>query len=106
MLAEVEKIRKGQEFAESFVRARRQVVKRLLSQGSESMYMASRLTQNELLGLPPNADELLVKEVATLRPEEVVKIAAEELAPARMVIRGIGAKAKLEAMFADAGAGR
>lgn len=103
MRAGIESLRKGENFNEDFVRARRLVLERLLANANESASLAAQLSNLALFDLPLDFYDTLVRKVANLAPEEVMLLIGKELKAETEVVVALGPADALRKAFADAG---
>jgi predicted Zn-dependent peptidase len=103
MRAGIESLRKGENFAEDFARARRMVLEDLLAEATDSFSLARQLTSLVTLDLPLDHYDTLVRKVANLAPEEVMLLIAKDLKAEGEVVIAHGPKDALKKAFADAG---
>ena len=101
--ATLDDLRHGDKFDENFVRARRQVLSRLLGESTVTTELASRLGQVALYGLDPNYYNTMLQQVAAVSPAQVKALLAHELDPSNEVLVVLGDKAHLDKTFAEAG---
>ncbi|HMG19865.1 MAG TPA: insulinase family protein, partial [Kofleriaceae bacterium] len=99
----VARLRRGDQFAQDFVRARRTVVSRLLDESTVTSELAARLGTIAIHELPPDHDRTLVQRAAAVTPAQVQALIRQELEPAREVVVVLGDRSHLERAFADAG---
>lgn len=85
-----------------FVRARRMVLKNLLSESTVSTELASRLGQIATFDLNPDFYEKLVRFIAAMAPAAVKATIANELKPEREVVVCMGGREKVQATFQTA----
>jgi zinc protease len=103
MRAGIESLRAGERFDEDFVRARREVLKRLLTRSSSSTDLARQLETLARYGLDEKFRDKLVKQIAKLSPEQVKQLVADDLRADREVIVVLGHRPGLERAFAELG---
>ena len=99
----VARLRRGDQFAQDFVRARRAVVSRLLDESTVTSELAARLATIAIHDLPPDGDRTLLQRAAAVSPAQVQALIRQELDPAREVVVVLGDHSHLERAFADAG---
>jgi predicted Zn-dependent peptidase len=90
-------------FAADFVRARRQVVQRLLADALSSSNVADELEYIASNQLPLDYFEQLSRRVAALRMDEVRALMAAELSASSEVVIASGQRASIAAMYRAAG---
>lgn len=96
-------LRKGNHFDEDFVRARRQIISRLLNESTVTSELAFALARNALYGLDPSFSNTMLQQVAAVSPAQVKALLQHELDPSNEVLVVLGDKAHLEKTFNDAG---
>lgn len=96
-------LRKGNHFDEDFVRARRQIISRLLNESTVTSDLAFSLARNALYGLDASFSNTMLQQVAAVSPAQIKALLAHELDPSNEVLVVLGDKAHLEKTFADAG---
>jgi predicted Zn-dependent peptidase len=99
----VDALRNGTDFDETFVRARRKVVQRMLGESTVSGELAARLAQLARFGQEPGYAALLLKQAAAMSPAQVKQLIQRELDPRNEVIVLQGDRADVTKAFADAG---
>lgn len=103
MRDKLQELRAGVDFNQYFVTARQKILKSLLAESTESYSLAGRLTAIASFSLPPDHVDNLARAVATMTPEQVKKIMATELDPAKEIIVNMADRQTLEASFGEAG---
>jgi zinc protease len=96
-------LRKGEQFDEHFVRARRKILSQLTAESTVTTELAMRLGQIELYGLQPGFYNTMLQQVAAVSPAQVRALLARELDPANEVVVMLGDAAHLDKTFAGAG---
>lgn len=102
MLAAIERVR-AKRSASAFVRARKQVLRRLLSDSLDSRSVAAELELQAVTGLPPNHWRALAEAVAKLRQDDLMPIIRGDLDSRRMVVTIDGKRAAIERLYRAAG---
>jgi zinc protease len=102
MRAGVDMIRKGENFDEDFVRARRKELQDRLGLSTVTRDLAGQLIQMAQFNLPPTYYTTNLQQIATTPTALVKAIVASELNPANEVIVLKGSRAQLEKAFRDA----
>jgi predicted Zn-dependent peptidase len=90
-------------FDASFAKARRQVLRDLLTDSGTSGEVASQLLFVATFGLAESFYDKLIRLVAATTPTQVRALIAAELAPSREVIGILGTKAQVDRCFTDNG---
>lgn len=104
VLAEIAAVRgDGGVDKEAFVRARRKALGYALARRGGASSMAAMLAYRAGANLPYDHDRKLAEQLAALTPAEVARIAAADLAEARMVVLVRGKPAVVDAAFAAVG---
>jgi len=103
MRKKLDDLRAGVDFDETFARARRDVLKRLLAESTVSRQLAGRLASIAIYGQNPDYYDKLTRYVATLSPAQVKALIQNELKPENEVIALMGDKETLEKTFTEAG---
>jgi zinc protease len=85
---------------ESFVRARRKALALALARSGGAAAVATQLANLASQNLPPDYVDELAASIAQLTPKHLGKVAAADLAEARMVVMMRGKQAVLDAAFA------
>jgi zinc protease len=98
----VDAMRHGDHVVEDFVRARRDVLRKLVADSTDSGRLAARLLVTSRHGLPPSFDEELIQKVAALTPREIMAVLAD-VRPEAEVVALLGAKKFVEKAYQDAG---
>ena len=101
--ATLDDLRHGDKFDENFVRARRQVLSRMLGESTVTTELAFRLATVALYGLDPNYNNTKLQQVAAVSPAQVKALLQHELDPSNEVLVVLGDKAHLDKTFAEAG---
>ncbi|HUJ57333.1 MAG TPA: pitrilysin family protein [Kofleriaceae bacterium] len=96
-------LRKGDQFDEHFVRARRKILSQLLVESTVSDELAQRLDRISLYALKPSYYNTLLQQVAAVSPAQVRALIQTELDPNNEVVVVLADKAHLDKTFADAG---
>jgi predicted Zn-dependent peptidase len=96
-------LRKGENFDEDFVRARRKLVSTMLSESTVTTELAQRLGFISTYGLDPSYYNTLLQQMAAVSPAQIKALIAQELDPKNEIIVILGDKAHLDKAFADAG---
>ena len=99
----IEALRGGKDFDLAFVRARRQIIQRLLGESTVSTELAARLGQIARFGLDPSYNSALLRQTAALSPAQVRSLVNRELSPGTEVVVVLGDRAAVTRAFADAG---
>ena len=99
----IDMLRKGEHFDDDFVRARRDVIKRLLGESTVTSELADRLALASEYGLPPTYYNTLLQQVAAVSTAQIHSLIAQELDPSHEIIVVMGDRPHLEKAFADAG---
>jgi zinc protease len=99
----IDALRRGDDFDAAFVRARRHVVQRLLSESTMSVELASRLGQIARYGLDAGYYNTVLRQTAAVSPTQVKDLIVRELDPATEVVVTLGDRASVTKAFADAG---
>ena len=102
----IEALRRGDDLDRWFALARRQVLRQLLAESTDTRVMASRLASIAAFGLGPDYYDQLVKYVAAVSPAQVRAIIAVELRPELEVVVGMADRPTLEKAFREAGLAR
>lgn len=102
ILAALERIRRG-ESVPAFVRARRQVLRRLLSDSLDSRSVAAELELQAITGLPASHWRDTAETVAKLRQKDLEKLIQGDLDPRRMVVAVDGKRAAVAELYKKAG---
>ncbi|HWM87474.1 MAG TPA: pitrilysin family protein [Kofleriaceae bacterium] len=105
MRRRVDAMRRGDDFDVNFALARRQVLRELLTESTNTSVMASRLARIAVFGLGPDYYDDLVRRVAAVPPAQVKALVAEELKPDLEVVVCVADRASLEAAFRGAALG-
>lgn len=100
---ELDALRRGDDLAVRFVRARRKVVDRLLGQSTVSTALAAQLADIARFGLEPTYYTTLVQRAAALSVADVQAVLEHELAPDAESVIAHGTRSAVTAAFADAG---
>ncbi len=103
MRAGVDSLRKGENFDAEFAKARRAVLKELLTSSGASVELAGQLLFLAEYTLPDTFYDKLIHHVAAASPEQVKALIADELKPELEVIGIVGPKATVEKAYVDAG---
>jgi zinc protease len=103
MRAGVDSLRKGEDFDAEFAKARRAVLKDLLTSSGASFEIAGQLLFLATYALPDSFYDKLMHQVAAASAEQVKALIAAELRPELEVIGILGPKATVEKAFVDAG---
>lgn len=103
MRAQVEALRRGEEFDRRMALARRDVLRLLVAESTDTRAMVERLARIAAFGLGPDAYDSLIRHVAAVSPAQVKALIAEELAPEREVVVGMADRPTLEKAFRAAG---
>jgi zinc protease len=103
--AGIEALRRGDDFREDFVRARRAVVTRMLLGSGGSGEIALGLAAMAIRGKPVGYGLELLRRIAAARPEDVRRVVERELAPGDEVIVLRGPREAIADAFARAGIG-
>jgi zinc protease len=90
-------------FNTDFVKARKQILKSLLGESTETYSLAGKLAQIAEYDLAPTYYDDLVKEVATMTPAKIQALVKKELDPSREVIGIMSDKKALQKAFKEAG---
>lgn len=98
----VASLRRGENFLEDFVRARREVYQQLLTNTTVSSAVGRKLARGARYNLPLGFYSQLLKQVAVMSPAQVKALIAQELAPAGEVVVALGGKSDVTTMFAAA----
>ncbi|HEU0030774.1 MAG TPA: pitrilysin family protein [Kofleriaceae bacterium] len=99
----LEMLRKGEGFDVDFVRARRKIISRLLSESTVTSELAQRLGFISQYNLDTKYFNTLLQQVAAVSPAQMRALIKTELDPNREVIVVLGDKKHLDRTFADAG---
>jgi zinc protease len=99
----IEMLRKGETFDVDFVRARRKIISRLLSESTVTTELASRLGTIAQYGLDPKFYNTLLQQVAAVSPAQIRALIKTELDPNSEIIVVLGDKQALDKTFSDAG---
>jgi zinc protease len=103
MRAQLDALRRGDDFDRRMALARREVLRRLVTESTETRAMVERLARIAAFGLGPDAYDTLIRLVAAVSPAQVKALIAEELAPEKEVVVGMADRATLEKAFRGAG---
>jgi zinc protease len=76
---EIENLRKGTNHEVEFVRARRAVMKSLLGRATMTGSIAGALANQQAFGLPPDSQWRVMKQVATAKPADVLRVLEHDL---------------------------
>ena len=106
MRKRVEALRRGDDFARRFALARRQVLRQLVAESTDTQQMAARLARIAAFGLGPDYYDSLVKYVAAASPAQVRAIIAEELRPDQEIVVCMADRPTLDRAFRQAGLAR
>jgi zinc protease len=97
-------LRKGdQEWDEDFVRARRQLIGKLLGESTVTLELAGRLEFISEFGLDTKFYNTLLQQIAAVSPAQIRALLKTELDPANEVVVVLGDPAHLDKTFKDAG---
>jgi predicted Zn-dependent peptidase len=96
-------LRKGDHFAEDFVRARRRILTGLLDESTVTGELAQRLSTISLYNLDTKYYNTLLQQVAAVSLAQVRALLAHEVDPANEVVVVLADKAHLDRTFAEAG---
>jgi zinc protease len=96
-------LRKGEQFNEDFVRARRKLVSDLLGESTVTAELAARLGFIATHGLAPDYYRTLLQRLASVTPAQVHALVDKELDPSREAIIVLGDRQHLGSAFAGAG---
>ncbi len=99
----VQSLRAGVDFDAEFAKARRAVLKELLTSSGTSGELASQLLYIATYGLADTFFEKLIHKVAAASPTQVKELIAAELKPELEVVGILGPKATVEKAYAEAG---
>jgi zinc protease len=99
----VDSLRKGEDFDATFVRARRAVMKGLVSTSGTSGDLAERLLSIVTYGLSDKFFAKLIHQVAAASTMQVKALIEAELRPEVEVVALLGSKAQVEKAYAEAG---
>jgi len=99
----VDALRRGDDFEVSFARARRAVLRQLLTEQNDSGTLAGQLTFIARYNLPDDYFDKLIRQVAALSPAQVKQLIADELVPEREVVGFLGPTASAKKAFEAAG---
>lgn len=101
--AAIDGLRRGDGFLEDFVRARRDVLKQLVVNSSDSASLVAQMRYMAEFHLPLASMDSLRREVGALSPKAVVALVNSELRPDHEMIVAVGPRAKVQKMFEGAG---
>ena len=87
----------------AFVRARKQVLRRLLSDSLDSHSVASELELQAITGLPPAHWREMAEAVARLREDDLMPVIASDLDPRHLVVAIDGRRESIERLYRSAG---
>jgi zinc protease len=96
-------LRKGENFDEHFVRARRKLLTSMLSESTVTSELAARLGTIAMYNLNPSYHNQLLQQIAAVSPAQVKALIQHELDPANEIIVMLGDKDHLNKTFKDAG---
>lgn len=97
-------LRKGdEEFAEDFVRARRQLLGKLLGESTVTGELALRLAFIAIHGLDTNYYNTLLQQIAAVSPAQIRALLERELDPNNEIVVVLADKAHLDKTFREAG---
>lgn len=92
----IDGLRKGERFDEDFARARRDVLRQLLVEFTDSSSLASQLATIAAYELPADFFDRLAKQIAAMSPAQVKALIAAELRPETEVTVMLGTKEQIE----------
>jgi len=98
----VDMLRRGENFDVDFVRARRKIMSRLLSESTVTSELASRLGNIAQFNLDASYYNTLLQQVAAVSPAQMRALIKSELDPNTEVIVVLGDKKHLDKAFSDA----
>ncbi len=99
----VDLLRRGDTFDVDFVRSRRKIISRLLSESTVTTELAARLGFMAQYGLDAKYYNTMLQQVAALSPAQMRALIKTELDPNNEIIVVLGDKKHLDRTFADAG---
>jgi len=99
----VESLRRGDDFAIDFVRARRKIMQELLGESTVSAELAARLGFIARYHLEPGYYNTLLQRVAAASPAHIRALIAAELRPENEIIVAMADRPTLEKAFTEAG---
>ena len=100
----IDGLRKGDDdWDETFVRARRRLLSRLLGESTVTFQLAGRLAHLAEFGLPNDHYNTLLQQIGATSPAQVRELIKTELDPNNEVIVLLGDAAHLDKTFKDAG---
>jgi zinc protease len=102
----IDGLRRGDDLARRFALARRQVLRRLVAESTETAVMAERLASMAAFGQGPADEDGLIRRVAAASPAQVRALMAEELRPDREIVVCLADRATLVRAFREAGIAR
>jgi predicted Zn-dependent peptidase len=101
--ANIEELRRGEDFLDDFVHARDAVLARELAEASDSAALGARLAQMAMFGKDPSYADELVRAIGRLDPRDVLALARSELDPAHEVIVLGGSRPDVDKALSGAG---
>jgi zinc protease len=98
----LDSLRQGEDFEATFVRARRAVMKQLVTNSGTSSDVADRILSIATYGLTDGFYFKLIRQIAAASPEQIKSLIAAELRPELEIVAVLGSKAQIERTFKEA----
>lgn len=99
----IDGLRRGEDFDRDFVIARRRVARDLLIEAADAWSLGARLAFLATHDLPADFYERLARQVAAMKPDDVARVLARELAPAQETTLCVGAREDVQRAYGQAG---